>query len=64
MVQVNRSVCDECGTCISICRENALTLTDSLLVDEDACISCGKCVTICPFGALSLSENIKPEVAD
>ena len=64
MVQVSESVCDECGTCISVCGENALTLTDSLLVDQDTCISCGICVTVCPFGALSLSESKKPEIAE
>lgn len=54
MVHIDRLNCDECGTCVSVCPENALSLGESLAVDEQKCTSCCRCVDVCPFGALSL----------
>ena len=56
MLIIDTEVCDECGTCISVCPANALLLTDVLFVDTSACTLCGTCVKICPFGALSIKE--------
>ena len=50
--------CDRCGTCISVCRSNAIMLlTDSLVIDHAACTGCQRCVAICPFGALTFSSG-------
>ena len=54
MVHLDVSVCDECGTCVSVCPENALALVDSLIVDQERCTACCHCVDVCPFGALKL----------
>lgn len=56
IVIVDKKLCDRCGTCIAVCPENALLLTESLSVDTTRCNQCGKCVAICPLAALSL-EN-------
>lgn len=56
MVQINIPECDECGTCIGVCSENALLLSDVLSVDQEKCSSCQSCVSICPFGALRISS--------
>jgi len=57
VIVVDRPVCDECGTCISVCPQNAIALTESLVIDAEKCILCRRCVDICPFGALA--ENGK-----
>jgi ferredoxin len=58
MLKIDRSACDECGTCISICPFDALVFNPGLKVDDAKCVSCGKCVRICPFGALSLAAEM------
>lgn len=57
MLFVESSICDECGTCISVCPVNALLLTEKLEIDHDCCTQCGTCVNICPFGALSIKNE-------
>jgi ferredoxin len=57
MLIVDDSVCDECGTCISVCPTNALLLTENLEIDGERCTQCGICVSICPFGALSIKND-------
>lgn len=61
-VCVDKAECDICGTCISICPENAMELTDSLHVDKKKCISCNLCVDVCPFGALHMGTNEDKEL--
>jgi ferredoxin len=51
-LEINKTVCDECGTCISVCPVDALELTIELRVDVTKCIVCKNCVKVCPVGAL------------
>jgi ferredoxin len=51
-LEIDKAVCDECGTCISVCPVDALELTNDLKVDPELCIECGNCVKVCPVGAL------------
>ena len=53
MTAVDPKKCDECGTCISVCPQDAIVLDKRLRILTDKCTSCGICVTICPFEALS-----------
>ncbi len=57
MLYIELDKCDECGTCISVCPENALLLKQSLEVNSGKCVSCGRCVKVCPFAALSLKSG-------
>ena len=52
-LKIDETMCDRCGTCISVCPCDALLLTEMLTVTE-ACTGCGTCVAICPVNALSL----------
>jgi Uncharacterized Fe-S center protein len=56
MLIIDKSTCDVCGTCISVCPANALLLTEALEVDLQKCTLCGTCVKVCPFGALSVQN--------
>ncbi|MFP4012703.1 MAG: DUF362 domain-containing protein [Chitinispirillaceae bacterium] len=57
MITVDHDLCDECGTCISICPNDAILLTEKLHFSSPKCTSCGLCISICSFGALSKSSN-------
>ncbi|WOF16737.1 4Fe-4S dicluster domain-containing protein [Methanoplanus sp. FWC-SCC4] len=40
--------CNECGKCVSACKEDAVSLEDSVVsVNYERCISCGDCITAC-----------------
>jgi len=56
MINIDFSNCDMCGTCISVCPADIITLAAQLHIDNKKCRKCNKCVTICPFGALSTVE--------
>jgi pyruvate formate lyase activating enzyme len=47
--------CIGCKTCLSVCKENALTLTDTgMKIDRTLCTGCGDCSEECPGTALEL----------
>ena len=54
MIIIDQMKCDGCGTCISVCRSDALLLEEKLSCIENSCTDCGFCVKICPFDALRL----------
>jgi len=49
------SRCIGCKTCLSICKENALALTETgMRIDRIRCTGCGDCAEECPGTALEL----------
>jgi len=49
------SRCIGCKTCLSICKENALALTETgMKIDRTRCTGCGDCAEECPGTALEL----------
>jgi len=49
------SRCIGCKTCLSVCKENALTLTEAgMEIDRTRCTGCGDCAEECPGTALEL----------
>lgn len=47
--------CSECGACLSVCREEAITLTgpeEGPRFDWQRCLACSQCVKVCPTGAI------------
>lgn len=46
--------CVGCGTCVAVCPEKALTLTDRIHVDRERCVTCGTCVDACPAAAMTV----------
>lgn len=52
VVSYDRSSCINCGVCVKVCRENALTVTeDGIAIDREKCNHCGRCVKSCPTDA-------------
>ncbi|MBW6458754.1 MAG: 4Fe-4S binding protein [FCB group bacterium] len=50
---IQTNLCDQCGTCISVCPVDALMLTEhTLVIDHEKCTECMLCVHICPVAAL------------
>jgi Fe-S-cluster-containing hydrogenase component 2 len=58
--EVSPETCSRCGTCVSRCQVNAITLTGAsgeAQVDLSRCIGCGLCITTCPSGAVRLNKR-------
>ncbi len=54
---VQNTLCDQCGTCIAVCPEDALMLNEhALIIDHDKCTECLLCVNICPVAALEKKQ--------
>jgi NADPH-dependent glutamate synthase beta subunit-like oxidoreductase/glutamate synthase domain-containing protein 3/NAD-dependent dihydropyrimidine dehydrogenase PreA subunit len=55
--------CRDCGTCVAICPQSAISKKDlengayEYVVDENLCIGCGFCAGACPCGVWDLVEN-------
>ena len=49
-----RDRCGLCGTCASVCPEEAHRVDGAHAISWDACRACGQCVENCPPGALAI----------
>ncbi len=47
------STCVQSGECVNACKEDALSLGKTLVIDRERCTACFDCVSACPSGALS-----------
>lgn len=48
--------CIKCGTCVTVCSELAITLTnEGIITDSERCKLCGRCAEVCPSKAIELS---------
>jgi pyruvate formate lyase activating enzyme len=54
--------CIACDTCMTICRDKALSRKNKGFIDRKRCTLCFQCADVCPSGALSrVGKNISPE---
>ena len=52
----NRRLCTECGRCVTICPQKAISFTeDGITTDREQCNVCGQCVEICPTSARKIT---------
>ena len=50
--------CSQCGACVAVCREGAISLTGQApRVDPRKCLSCGQCIPACTTGTLQAAVS-------
>ncbi len=53
LLEIEPGLCSFCESCLEVCEEEALRLTEAgPVLEEERCVACGACVRICPTGAL------------
>jgi NAD-dependent dihydropyrimidine dehydrogenase PreA subunit len=59
IIEIDKSLCNGCGDCITACAEGAIALIDgkATLVGEIYCDGLGACIGHCPQGALQVIER-------
>ena len=51
--KIDKDSCIGCGTCVSICPKEAITIQDDLAtINKDLCVECGACSNNCPVDAI------------
>jgi pyruvate formate lyase activating enzyme len=55
-IMQNEINCKKCGTCIDVCPDHVITITDEdeIRFDRERCTNCGQCVESCPNQALKI----------
>ncbi|MBN1869789.1 MAG: ATP-binding protein [Candidatus Omnitrophica bacterium] len=56
---IDKSLCKQCGRCMSVCRFGAIK--PDFVVEPFSCEGCGLCHELCPRGAIRMKENIAGE---
>lgn len=51
---IDPDLCTNCGTCMHICRFDAIRFSNSYSVDQYGCEGCGVCAELCPSNAITL----------
>ncbi len=52
-----RAGCVACGICASWCPEDAITVGDVAVIDDEKCIGCAECIVVCPEKAVGIRWN-------
>ena len=56
--KINSDQCSGCGTCLKMCRFNAVkALNDTFSIDPFRCEGCGVCVHFCPYDAIAFNSK-------
>jgi len=56
--EVDRSKCQNCGTCAAVCHFYIPSMVDQKMVSDDSlCMGCSVCVDKCPNGAISIKRD-------
>lgn len=57
---VTDAVCKDCGGCLEVCKEHAITFWDGVnfpIMDENLCVRCGACIQACPRGTIQEAKH-------
>lgn len=59
MPDIDESLCNLCGDCVSNCPNGAASMTpEGIVLDGERCAYCGDCEDVCPAGAIALPFEI------
>lgn len=57
MIIFGEEICDFCGTCVSVCPQDAIVLYESeIRLVAERCNDCRRCFLVCPVGAVEVRE--------
>ena len=65
---VNEAQCVACGSCIKVCKKEAIQVPYgvSAIVDLEKCVGCGLCAKACPASVIEImvrqEESMKEQV--
>lgn len=65
---VNEAQCVACGSCIKVCKKEAIQVPYgvSAIVDLEICVGCGLCAKACPASVIEImvqqEESMKEQV--
>lgn len=58
-ISIDYDICNVCGKCIEVCKDNSLVIENNKLRQSDnpvfGCVGCGHCMAICPEGAINIT---------
>ena len=58
VAEVDPELCTACGTCMDLCRFDAISINESSWVNPLSCEGCGVCAEFCPESAIELKDNM------
>lgn len=63
IAQIQQKECVACGSCLSQCPRNAITIWKGIYatINTSLCVGCGICVKICPASSIEIQEVIPNE---
>ncbi len=63
--RIDPDICDGCGTCVEVCRFDAIRIDDGEIVptiDLFSCEGCGACATLCPQEAIAMEDHVAGKI--
>ncbi len=57
VIVFHEDICDYCGTCVSVCPQDAIELSESeIRLVIERCDGCQRCCLVCPLRAVEVCK--------